>query len=138
MVVVPHGCKLESFPSLREYPSHTKANVVVYSAESFIDYLNRFKTALSVVFVDIENMVIRAVIDYHSDESPNNCLHSVTYECPLTPEAKKWFDNDKKQMSQFEFASFIEENLLEVIEPSGSEMLEVASTLHAKNQVSFR
>lgn len=145
-VIVPHGCELKTFPELREHPARVQQAVVVTSATSFLNYFNRFANSDSTIFVDIEKAKIHGVIDYHvaqtiddfDDTVPQYCTHTVTYPCPLTPEAKKWFDNNKVQMNQTDFAQFIEDGLLEIIEPSGSEMLEIASTLQAKNQVNFR
>lgn len=141
-IIVPHGCELKTFPELRESPPHVNASVTVTSAAAFLAYFNRFANPDSTILVDIEKAKIHGVIDYHIQEDdivlPQHGKHTVTYPCPLTPEAKKWFDNHKVAMNQADFAQFIEDGLLEIIEPSGSEMLEIASTLQAKNAVNFR
>lgn len=41
-------------------------------------------------------------------------------------------------MTQEEFALFIEENVREIFEPNGAEMMQIAATLKAKNNVDFR
>lgn len=141
-VIVPHGCELKTFPELREHPVHVQAAVTVTSAAAFLLYFNRFANPNSTILVDIEKAKIHGVIDYHIANTdnvlPQHGKHTVTYPCPLTPEAQKWFDKNKIQMNQTDFAQFIEDGLLEIMEPSGSEMLEIASTLQAKNQVNFR
>jgi len=141
MVIIPEGAKLEVFPNLRQDPVRIERHVLVTSAISFLAYFNRFANPDSTIFVDIEKAKIKGILDYHiagNGGIPQHCVHIVSYDCPVTPEAKKWFDNSKQQMEQTQFAQFIEDGLLEIIEPSGSEMLEIASTLQAKNAVSFR
>jgi uncharacterized protein YfdQ (DUF2303 family) len=144
MVIIPEGADLKQFPDLRLAPVRIERTVTVTSASSFMQYFNRFGDIDSMIFVDIEKQRFLGIVDYHMAQygeggsEPRHCSHKVVYDCPLTPEAKKWFDNDKKPMDQTQFASFIEDGLLEITEPSGGEMLEIASTLQAKNAVNFR
>lgn len=147
MVIIPNDCDLKTFPELQLAPPYIARNVVVTSASSFLAYYNRFANNHSTIFVDIEKSKLLGIMDYHEIDSiiggideinPKHCKHTVTYDCPLTPEAKKWFDNNKKPMNQADFAAFIEDGILEISQPSGAEMLEIATTLQAKNAVNFR
>lgn len=119
-------------------PLALKQNVRVHDAESFLKYFQNFADKDSHIFVDIENAKFKAVIDYHqSAGSPRWNRHTVSFTCPTTPEWNAWKRNSGQRMNQSEFALFIEDNLLEIVEPSGAEMLEIASSLQAKNDVSF-
>lgn len=143
-IIVPADCDLKTFPELRAVPVRIEKDLIVQSVHSFCDYFTRFFTEKSVIFVDVDKLKICGVLDYHESREhtesalPDFCKHRVMFECPLTPEAKNWFDHDKKRMTQFDFASFIESGQLEITSPTGAEMLEIASTLHAKNAVNFR
>lgn len=142
-IIVPEGCTLETFEGLRKNPARVERIQSVTSAASFLAYFNRFANPSSTIFVDVEKAKINGIIDFHGPQAgaepiPHFCSHRVTYDCPLTPEAKKWFDSNRQQMNQTEFALFIEDGLLEIAEPAGAQMLEIASTLHAKTAVNFR
>ena len=146
MVIIPEGADLKQFPDLRLAPIRIERMVIVTSALAFVDYFNRFADMDSTIFVDVEKRKFLGILDYHihhnidaqGEPTPRHCSHKVAYDCPLTPEAKKWFDFNKKAMDQTEFASFIEDGILEITEPAGADMLKIASTLQAKNAVNFR
>lgn len=144
-VILPPGHSLQKLEELRERPIRIASTVNATSHTSFITYFNRFADSDSTIFVDYEKKAFLGILDYHNDSheanaspEPRHCVHKVAYNCPLTPEAKRWLDADGKPMSQFDFAQFIETGALEIIEPAAAEMLEVALTLQAANSVNFR
>lgn len=130
--------KMTSFEDQRERPHRIKKHVVTTDAQSFLDYFNRFADENSTILVDVENRAFLGVIDYHEAPSqPRHGSHIVSYNCPLTPEAKKWLDHNATKKNQTEFAEFIEEGAPEIAEPSAAEMLEIALTMQAKTGVDF-
>lgn len=146
LMLIPNDSHVETFPDAMPRPFRIEKVVTAGDAQSMLAYFNRFADADSTIFVDIEARKFVGVLDYHEAQPvigadcprPRHGSHKVIFNCPLTPEAKRWLDNDKKVMNQTEFASFIEGGLLEIMEPSGAEMLEIASTMHAKNSVDFK
>jgi len=141
--IVPDDMKVHTLENLVEQqlerPYKLKQKIELLSAESFIEYYNRYAIESSTIFVDITNGKFTAVLDYH--DSPNEAawkLHTATYDCPLTKEWTNWqhYNNDK--MSQEDFALFIEDNLREIMEPDGAQMLEIAASLKAKTNVDFK
>lgn len=120
-------------------PNALKENVNLHSVESFMEYFNNFADEASAIFVDADNAKFKAILDYHVDaQSPRWNRHTVTYQFPKTVEWSKWLANNGTKMTQEDFALFIEDNIKEVVEPDGATMLEIASSLQAKNNVSFK
>lgn len=142
--IVPEGMKAIDLQQLvektRETPRRLEQKFVAHSPKSFIDYFNRFAVEnSSAIFIDRINNVFVGVIDYHSDaNSPKFAAHRVTYTAPKTDEAVKWLENNNKKMSQEEFALFIEDSQREILEPNPAEMLEIAASLKASNNVDFK
>ncbi len=63
--------------------------------------------------------------------------HSAKYSCPLSPEWKTWTASSGKQMSQADFAAFIENNLPDIAKLPAADMLEISRSLEAKKKVNF-
>lgn len=155
-ILLPSHLTLKQFPEMRDRPVHLEQRVATTSHLAFVAYFNRFKDEDSIIFVDLEHHKFKGVLDYHQAAAehevgdseggvetvvgnrPRHGKHVVVYDCPLTPEARRWFDKNKVAMDQTEFARFIEDSLPEMMEPSGADMLEIATTLQVKNNVNFR
>ncbi len=141
--IVPNDMKVETLSHLvneqLERPYRLNQMVKLITADSFIDYYNRFATDSSTIFVDDESSTFLAVLDYHDSPSlPAWKGHKATYQCPKTKEWNNWQKSNNEKMSQGEFALFIEDNMREIVEPNGAAMLEIASSLKAKNDVDFK
>ena len=147
VMLVSRDVELKQFPEHRERPVRVEAGIQATSHTAFVDYFNRFKDKNSIIFFDLENHKIKGVLDYHETGDneaanaanlPRHGKHTVTYDCPLTPEAKHWLEGNSKHMDQFLFAQFIETGMLEIVDPVAATMLEIASSLQAKSNVNFR
>lgn len=143
--VVPEGWNLESLEEFQDTPARVREKLQVHDAQSFIDYINAFDVgATTVVFFDQEKERFAAVLDYHKPSNdpvappaPAWCDHVVSFTCRRTVEFQTWMSANRKQMSQVEFARFLEENLPDVVEPEGARLLEIALTLEAKQDASY-
>lgn len=139
--VVPEGSSLESLDEYMPKPRRVRQTIVMRTPAAFSAYVNRFKLPNTVIFGDVKSMKFNAIIDYHApggDDGAAHTDHNVTFEPVVTPEWEVWFRNSGKKMNQAEFARFIEENMLDVREPNGADLLEIAGTLEAKRNVSFK
>lgn len=136
ILVTPEGYEVNELDHLRESPTAIQQQTEHTTAESFIDYFNEFSEAHSVIFVDDEKHTFNAILDYH-DATPRWCLHTANFQLKNTPEWDNWRGNNKKSMTQEDFGRFIEENLEEIIKPSGAEMLEIALSIQAKTETKF-
>lgn len=141
--IVPDGMKTETLERLvdeqRERPRHLHQKVNTLSAQSFLEYYNRFATDTSTVFVDTENGRFEGVLDFHdAPDQPAHKRHRVVYNCPKSKEWDAWTGSNNEKMDQETFALFIEDNLAEIIDPNGAEMLDIATTLKAAKSVDFK
>jgi len=142
--IVPEGMKALDLAAqvdkTREAPRRLEQKFVAHSPKAFIDYFNRYAVEKSsAIFIDRVSNVFVGIIDYHTDAtSPKFATHRVTYTAPKTEEATKWLENNNSKMSQEDFALFIEDSQREIIEPNPAEMLEIAASLKASNNVDFK
>lgn len=56
----------------------------------------------------------------------------------FTPQWLKWKAIDGKMLAQLAFAEFIEDNLGDIVTPTGADMLEIAQDLSAKRSADFK
>jgi uncharacterized protein YfdQ (DUF2303 family) len=141
-IVHPVDLEITKLPELREHPLRIEQRIDHTTALSFVDYFNRFAdTHKSAIFIDEVNAKFTAILDYHdfseSTQIPGWKKHISTFTPEKTPEWKSWMENDKKSMNQEAFGQFIENNIAEIQEPSGAEMLEIALSIQAKTEVKF-
>lgn len=62
----------------------------------------------------------------------------VKIEFRPTPQWTKWRNFDGKMLTQVAFAEFLEDNIDDIVEPSGAAMLEIASYLEIVRNVNFK
>ncbi|RLJ20005.1 hypothetical protein DJ031_06760 [bacterium endosymbiont of Escarpia laminata] len=136
-LIVPEGFTAKQYPDLMEHPKRTEQVVRTDTAGSFIEYFNRFGDDNSAIFCDLEDAYFLGIIDYHSEDHAKWLNHQVKFTCKQTPEWSAWERGSGQRMDQLKFAFFIEENLEEIINPPGAEMLEIATTLKAKTKINF-
>jgi len=143
-VVVPEGCKVESLAGLifneyAERPVRKTGTITVLDAPSFCEYFTHFSDSFSRVFADETKAKVLAVLDYHGagDNAPRWGKHRLDWTLRKSPEWIRWTAVSGEKMSQVEFAEFLEDNAVDVVDPNAATMLEVARTLTAKAEVDF-
>lgn len=146
VVIIPEGYRSESLEKYLPQPVQVRQSVKHLTVDSFLNYWKEFSFSASVCFANQENMGFEGIIDYHSGsdyEAASWCLHRVCYQCPVSKEWELWIQNNGKGMTQTTFATFIEDNIVDIVEngpgtPSGARMLEVASGLEVHKKVAFK
>jgi uncharacterized protein YfdQ (DUF2303 family) len=118
-------------------PERTKANVSVLDPASFIEYFALYRTPQSRVFAFEPTISVLGVIDYHEAQSAAWCQHRVTLNLRQSEQWKAWTARNNKQMTQTEFAEFLEQNAVDIVQPSPASVIEVARELEAKTEVEF-
>lgn len=140
-LVAPNGTVQDMEPFLKD-PVDARATVALTDATSFIAYVNRFKQGGTLVFADLTGRKFEAVLDYHvagaDGIAPRWGRHRATFACTPTPDWLIWDAANNKAMSQEDFARFVENNLPNIAEPAGADLLQIALTLEAKKSVDFR
>ncbi len=134
--VVPRDYDIESLERYLPQPLRVIQNVQLDDAQSFIDYLKQFGAPETRCFFNAERETFVAVIDYHAD-APGWCDHVASFTAKRSEEFKTWMNLNRKQMTQVDFARFLEENMPDVVEPNSADLLAVALTFEAKKSVEF-
>lgn len=136
--IIPEGYKTEAVRK-PEHPTQQTGNAQFTSVASFCFYTNLHKRPNTLIYANTQsqNPSFVAVYDDHHaydagiivDEGHSNGLFAehkqfrATLTLNWSEEWKTWNASNKTPMSQLEFASFIEDNIDDVIEPSGADML---------------
>ncbi|QTP60897.1 DUF2303 family protein [Billgrantia antri] len=137
-VLVPEGYSLEDLERFHDQPRRTRQQVAIHNATDFGLYVNRFKDSETTIYADLEHTRFTAVLDHPGAGDPAWGQHRATYACPHSRSWKTWTAADGKAMRQADFAKFIEDNLPDVQQPSGSDILTISRTLEAKKKVDFQ
>jgi uncharacterized protein YfdQ (DUF2303 family) len=168
MAHVPEGWRVETkdFEWLADQPRRAKGTTQLHDAPSFVRFVQEH-SALPVedeepltgatpdratkVYGDIDNSRLTAVfndsyfgrlveVDGTSKAiaGPGWADHRAVLTLRKTEAWTLWEYNDGSQMTQGQFAEHIEDGLLEIVEPDGATLLEIAQTFHANTNVKFR
>lgn len=127
-----------------DHPRHTAASRVVTDAASFVAYVNRHKVPGTEVFAHTSASTVVGVIDSHegTDAAPGWQKHKLMLVLEHTKAWLAWAAHDlgndsRNWMNQQEFAEFIEDRALDVIEPDHARVIELATKFEASTTVDF-
>lgn len=139
VVAVAEGFTLTDVSKWLEAPMDKRGTVSLFTAQSFIDYVQAYRDADTLVACDLNTRTVTASLDYHrtGDGDPRHGLHRAVYGCRLTKEWEAWTRASGKRMTQMEFAEFLEDNLPDIASPAGALVLQMASDLSVKKDVAF-
>ncbi len=136
--VVPRDYHLINLEKFLPRPLRIKENVHLDDTDSFIAYVNDFKrSGVSRIFFNGAAEEFVAVLDYHEVDTPAWGDHTASFKPSRSVEFETWMAGNHKQMTQVDFARFLEENMPDVVEPNSAELLQVALTFEAKKSVEF-
>ncbi|HZX82152.1 MAG TPA: DUF2303 family protein [Reyranella sp.] len=140
-VMVPQSYQVHDLTAAiekaRPAPSRKQGTAVLTAIDSFVQYVkDQDAAAVGYLFASVDERRITAVFNDHK-ASAGWRDHKASFTAELTPEAKRWLDNDKKQMPQEAFAEFIEDNFADLAGDHAPLLLEVATTIAAKTGINF-
>lgn len=118
-------------------PRYIKQMVTIETADSLVDYVNRFKGTDTLLLAEISANRIVALIDYHNATAAAHVAHRAKMELPFSEEWALWTKVSGKLMPQLEFARFIEENAADIRAPSAGELLDACRDLQIRRKVNF-
>ncbi len=136
--------------SLERYmpePLRPRARAVFNEPASFIAYIQAHDEDGTHLFGDVteQSGSFMAILDYHLPTTAESAKqgaqwgeHTARLNLQVTPEWQRWLGSNAKPFEQAAFAEFLEDNVRDVVKPSGAELLEVALTLQAAKKVAFR
>lgn len=122
-------------------PNRKRGTVALSDIDSFNQYVSDHGNETSTyVYADPDARSLTAVFNDHSfpaDPLAGWRDFRATYTAELSREFSTWLKNNKQAKEQEDFAIFLEDNIADVVEPSGDVLLAVALTLQAKTEVNF-
>lgn len=140
------GFKLEHITSPNKadvlMPKIASQHVKMQTSESLADYVNRFKNDNSVLFADIDSDTVVGIVDYHEAATSGGVKahllqHRATLRLPKSLEWQTWSAVSDKLMTHQQFATFLEENSVDVVSPVGADLLELCRDLQVIQNVNF-
>lgn len=140
-VVLPKDHTLHDLEHLLPSPQRRRARVTTTATPSFIEYLNRHSLSQhTVIYADIDTEKNRfnllAVLDDHTTaHQPDWREHTCAFSPRQAVEWHRWLGNNKANMTQAQFAAWLEDNLADIASlegmPTGTQMLEMALAFEA-------
>ena len=135
--VVPKDYKVEDLESFLPRPLRIKQGVTIQDADSFINYAKEFMTGATLIFFDVTNEAFVAAFEYHEISKPSWNEHTASFKPRRSVEFETWMGSNRKQMTQVEFARFLEDTQPDIVEPPAAELLQVALTFEATTKAEF-
>ena len=140
--IVPEGSAFRDLEDMLDAPLRRKGNTSLRDADSFCRYIREETNAQTRIYGNLKEGRFRAVFNDHNSGNFERPIagwrdYTATYICPQSTEWATWKAKSGSQMTQVQFAQFIEDNLPDIAQPPAAEMLEVSRTLEAKKKVNF-
>lgn len=119
-------------------PHRSKGNVVLHTADALVAWTMVYQSDATNLMADIFASKIKATIN--SDTATTPGWGDFTGELTLrhTPEWLHWASHDSRLTTQIEFAEHIEDGQDQIVDPAAADMLEIAQSFEAHNQVNFK
>lgn len=115
------GVPASIFDAYRANPLRRKGTATLLDLTSLIAHVERFKDADTLLFAtdDRTSPSLTAVLDYHragATSDPRFGQHRAKFAFPLSDEWKAWVASNKKPMTMIDFAAFLEDRIIDVLE----------------------
>ncbi|GAA2298455.1 hypothetical protein GCM10010402_66350 [Actinomadura luteofluorescens] len=140
----PHGVETldlgaDVYARRSDTPRRKLGTTVVHDVDSFALYYEKHADDATEVYVDLDKGEITAVLNAHETDGPRWGDHRLKLVMTHTEPWKRWTGQNRRYLTQGDFADFIEDNLRDILaEPvPPAAMLEIARTFKAKTSVSF-
>ncbi len=129
----------EAVEKAQPTPNRKRGAIKLKDVASMLAYCkDQAASATAYLYADTDRRLVTAIFnDQRADKTPGWRDHRAEFQAEYTPEFSKWATNNTKQLGQTEFAEFIEDNFADITEPAAHTMLEMASTIQAKTDISF-
>lgn len=148
-LVVPSGVTAEQvdLSVYNEFPDRPKNTVRPKTVQALRDYVARhYGRDRTTVWVDVDTTTVTAILNDHVGTAGDDGVdpgadwrdHRAVLKLRTTPEWDFWVSKDGEPLSQLEFAEHIEEGYREIVSPDAASMLEIAQSIEASIDGSFK
>lgn len=135
-IVVPDGYRVEDAEKFLLAPTRKRGTVVLNDVASFTAYVNAEKVEATRIYGQFNPPSFTAVFNDNGAQPAWKDYRAI-YACPISAEWKTWTVSSGRQMTQADFAAFVENNLPDIAVPPAADMLEISRSLEAKKKVNF-
>jgi uncharacterized protein YfdQ (DUF2303 family) len=126
------------FESMRNIPWYKQGIVPAQDIASFVRYFNDHATHTSRVYASLSPVRFTGVLNDHGKAEPAWRDHRVVYTPDLSPEYKTWQGKNGHQFKgNVEWAEWLEDQVPDITQPSGAEMMEIALNFRVNDSVAF-
>ncbi|MFD3646343.1 DUF2303 family protein [Streptomyces cyaneofuscatus] len=119
-------------------PARKSGTTLVRDVDSFLVYFDKHGDESSEVYADVESRTITAVLDAHTADDARWGGHRLELRLRPTSAWRAWTSMDGQLVPQGQFAEFIEDNLVDLVEPDSATMLELAESFEATTSAEFQ
>ncbi|MFJ9128893.1 DUF2303 family protein [Streptomyces sp. NPDC102340] len=125
-------------------PQHTghldrkTGHTTVRDAASFLAYYAKHHDDATEVYSDVERLTITAVLDAHQADAARFGEHRLTLGLRRTKAWEEWVTLDGQLVDQDRFANFLEDHLVNLVDPDAATMLEIAQSIKATTRADFQ
>lgn len=133
-------------------PLSVRGKKLFNTVDSFLRYLNVFKTEATNIYFDIdedfEQTNIVAIIDDAQKDKPDNGEFRIKYTPQKTPMAKAWLEGNNEKKAQNDFCSFLEQHASDIVGekpddpsvelPSSAAVLDFCSNMVYTEKLTFQ
>ncbi len=143
VLALPPNWTQTSLGNLLPAPRRISAKIVANDVRGFIDYTSRHKLGGTTIYADSAKTprLVARIDDNATTEAapePSHVEHTCTFPCPLTHEWQQWMGMNNKDMGQVDFAEFVENNLLDIVDPDGASLLTACLSFQDTGSAEFK
>lgn len=139
--VLREGQRVEAVDSERflARPRRRSGTVVALDADSFGRLIVDLgpDNGRATIYADVQALLLTGVLNDH-DTNAGWRDHRVTLSIVRTPQWERWIAQNDKLNDQTTFALHLEENMADVIDPPGADLLELAQSFEATIDAQFK
>jgi uncharacterized protein YfdQ (DUF2303 family) len=121
------------------HPHRVTGTYTPHDVASFVAYVDEHQDpAHSTIWIDLLAARLVAVLNDHASTATGWGDHRAALQLQHTPEWKHWSGKDGQWLTQETFAEHIRDGIMEIVEPDGATMLEIAQTFEGKTKADWK
>lgn len=141
VALVPDGFQALPLSGRADLPAPftaIKAQRTFHIAQSFGDYVARYKSGNTLLLADIDKGEVQALIDYHGPDAPERVIHKASLDLKPSDEWLAWDALEGSFHDQDEFLVFLEQHASDVVQPDQATIMEIVRDFAATQSVVFK